>query len=69
MPYITTAERIGMEKGKVELLKLLLKQKFGNIDKETERLLNKASNRKAEKVANATFDIRSLEEVKEILRN
>ncbi len=79
MPYITSIERIareegveegikeGIEEGIKEGIKKQIIHKFGNLDKEMEKLIDNASKEKIEKLNIAILDTDKIEDIKKIL--
>ncbi len=74
--FVTTAERIGMEKGLKkgmeklkEILKKQIRVKFKDLPEGLERLIDESPVEKVEEVAVKIFDVESLDEIERILRS
>ncbi len=62
------SEKIGLQKGQRLLLKKILLGRFGEIDEDTERLIDNATSEAIERCSLRIFDLESLEDVKKVLK-
>ena len=61
-------EKVGLQKGQRLLLKKILLGRFGEIDEDTERLIDNATSEAIERCSLRIFDLESLEDVKKVLK-
>ena len=65
MPYISTVERIGMEKGSQDDLIELLKEKFGSVDTEHQKKIRNCQD--LDKLKNAIRKVLTINSLEELL--
>ncbi|MGK7875635.1 MAG: DUF4351 domain-containing protein [Xenococcaceae cyanobacterium] len=73
MPYVTSIERLahqeGFEEGQASIMMLMIKRKFGELDREVKAQIQKLGSTQLESLSEALLDFSSVEDLTAWLRN